>query len=182
MLEVKQITKFYHETTVLKEINFEVKSGEILGYLGPDGAGKTTTLKILAGFLKPSSGEIYYQGSSIEKDIIEYKRKIGYVPEERELYSHLSAYEYLQMIGRLYQIDEMIINKRITGLMEEFDLSGDMHLPISNYSKVMKQKILLSASLINNPEILLLDEPLSDLDVTSALILNSILKKLSEKD
>lgn len=180
MLQLKEITKKYNNIPVVNKVNFSIEPGEILGYLGPNGAGKTTTVKMLAGLVEPTSGKIVLNGREIDEDIIEYKKKIGYVPEQSALYTHMSGLEYLQLVGRLRKIPEKILDKKINGLMERFGLSVDMHLPISNYSKGMQQKILISSALLHNPEILLLDEPLSGLDVSTSLVFKEILKQLAE--
>lgn len=181
MLELKEITKKYNNIAVVKKVNFSVKRGEILGYLGPNGAGKSTTVKMLAGLVEPSGGGIYLDGERIdEKNIIDYKKKIGYLPEQGDVYSHLSGNEYLQLVGRLRRIPEEMLNKKIEGLMEQLGLSVDMHLTISSYSKGMKQKVLIAAALLHDPDVLLLDEPLSGLDVTTTLIFKDILTRLAE--
>ena len=179
MLELREITKKYNNVPVVKKISFGVRAGEILGYLGPNGAGKSTTVKMLAGLVPPTSGMIYLDGEMIDTRGVEYKERIGYVPEQSDLYDHLSGMEYLQLVGRLRRIPEKTLEKKITGLMEQFGLGVDMHLPISNYSKGMRQKVLLAGALLHNPEILLLDEPLSGLDVTTTLVFKDILKQLS---
>ena len=179
MLELKEITKKYNNIPVVKKVNFKICPGEILGYLGPNGAGKTTTVKMLAGLLDPNGGKIYFDGRDITDDMIAYKKKIGYIPEQNEIYTHLTGLEYLQLVGRLREIPEKILNGKINGLMEQFSLSLDMHLPISSYSKGMTQKILISAALLHNPEILLFDEPLSGLDVATTLVFKDILTHLA---
>jgi ABC-2 type transport system ATP-binding protein len=180
MLELKNITKKYNNIPVVKKVSFSVSRGEVLGYLGPNGAGKSTTVKMLAGLLEPTEGSIYLDGEQITKDLVAYKEKIGYMPEQSELYPHLTGLEYLQLVGRLRKMPEDSLNRKIEGLMEQFGLSVDMHLPISNYSKGMRQKVLISAALIHNPDILLLDEPLSGLDVTTTLVFKDILTQLAE--
>jgi len=181
ILEIRKITKKYNNIPVVNNISFVAKPYEILGYLGPNGAGKTSTIKMLSGLLEPNSGQILFNGSDIDQNIFEYKKRIGYIPEQAELYSHLSGKEYLQLVGRLRLIPEKILNKKIDYLMEQLVLSIDMHLPISNYSKGMRQKILIVASLIHNPDILLLDEPLSGLDTSTMLIFKDILRQFSKQ-
>jgi len=180
MLEVRDITKKYNNIAVVKKVSFSVKRGEVLGYLGPNGAGKSTTVKMLAGLLEPTSGSIYLDGERITDDLVSFKEKIGYIPEQSELYPHLTGLEYLQLVGRLRRMPEESLNRKIEGLMSQFGLSVDMHLPISNYSKGMRQKVLISAALLHNPDILLLDEPLSGLDVTTTLVFKDILIQLAE--
>lgn len=180
MLELKQVTKKYNNVAVVKGVSFCAKPGEILGYLGPNGAGKSTTVKILAGLLEPTAGKILLDGKDIDRDIIGYKHKIGYVPEQSEIYPHLTGREYLQLVGRLRQIQENILENKIDGLMEQLGLSVDMYLPISNYSRGMRQKVLIAAALLHNPEILLLDEPLSGLDISTTLVFKDILTQLAK--
>lgn len=179
MIELRNLTKKYNNIPVVNNVNLNIKPGEILGYLGPNGAGKSTTVKMLAGLLDSTSGMITLNGRDINRDIMQYKKKIGYIPEQNELYSHLSGQEYLQLIGRMRGIPEKLLNKKIYGFMEQFGLEVDMYLPISNYSKGMRQKILISAALLHNPEILLMDEPLSGLDISTTLIFKDILTQLA---
>lgn len=180
MLVLKNVTKKYNNIPVVKKVSFSIKPGEILGYLGPNGAGKTTTVKMLAGLLEPNEGFIYFNGKKISDDMVAYKKKLGYVPEQSELYPHLSGLEYLQLVGRLRLIREETLNKKIEGVMEQFGLSVDMHLPISNYSKGMRQKVLIASALLHNPDILFLDEPLVGLDVSTTLVLKDILTQLAK--
>lgn len=181
MLELKGITKKFTVIPAVNNVSFAVKPSEILGYLGPNGAGKTTTIKILVGLLEPTDGEIYFQGKNIKDNLYDYKKKIGYVPEEPEIYPHLSAYDYLLMVGRLRHIPEKILKEKIEQFMKLFRLSLDMHSSISSYSKGMVQKVLLSAALLHNPDVLFLDEPLSGLDVETSLIVKDIVQRLSRE-
>ena len=179
MLELRGITKKFSIFPVVKDVSFTVQPGEILGYLGPNGAGKTTTIKMLAGLLEPTEGEILLDGTKIKKDMTAYKARVGYVPEQSEVYPHLSAQEYLLMVGRLRHLPESSLREKIESLMTLFDLDRDMTSPISSYSKGMRQKVLISAALLHNPEILLFDEPLSGLDVTTAMVVKDIIHHLA---
>lgn len=181
MLELKGITKKYNIFPAVNNVSFTVRPGEILGYLGPNRAGKTTTIKMLAGLLKPTSGDILYKGKNLKKNLQEYKKRIGYVPEEPEIYPHLSAYDYLLMVGRLRLLREKELKRKIEKFIRLFGLSLDMHSPISSYSKGMVQKVLISSALLHNPDILLLDEPLSGLDVETSLVINDLVKKLKDE-
>jgi ABC-2 type transport system ATP-binding protein len=181
MLELKGITKKYHYFPAVNDINFTAKPTEILGYLGPNGAGKTTTIKILAGLLAPTEGQVFYMGHNIQEDMYSYKKHIGYVPEQSDIYPHLSAYEYLLMVGRLRHIKEKPLKDKIIAFMELLDLDKDMDSTIASYSKGMIQKVLIVSALLHNPDILLLDEPLSGLDVTTGFIIKDLLQKLSQE-
>ncbi len=181
VLELRNITKKYRVFPAVDNVSFSVKSGEILGYLGPNGAGKTTTIKMLAGLLDPTQGNIYFDGKKIVDDLYSYKEKIGYIPEESEIYSHLSAFDYLLLVGRLRDIPERTLEKKIEQFMSLFKLSTDKHSPISSFSKGMTQKVLISAAFLHDPELLLLDEPLSGLDVTTGLIMRDLIRKQAEE-
>ncbi len=180
ILELKEITKKYNHVPVVRKVSFKVRAGEILGYLGPNGAGKTTTVKILAGLVEPTNGCIYLDNQRVDRKMTGFKKRIGYLPEHSEIYTHLSGCEYLQLVGRLRRMPEKLLNEKINGLMEQLGLAVDMHLPISSYSKGMKQKVLIAAALLHNPDILLLDEPLSGLDISTTLVFKDILTRLAE--
>jgi ABC-2 type transport system ATP-binding protein len=179
MLELRGITKKFSLFPVVKNVSFTIRPGEILGYLGPNGAGKTTTIRMLAGLLEPTEGDIVLDGRSIKKDMTAYKARVGYVPEQSEIYPHLSAEEYMLMVGRLRHLPESPLREKIDGLMGLLNLDRDMTSPISSYSKGMRQKVLISAALLHNPEILLFDEPLSGLDVTTAMVIKDIIHHLA---
>lgn len=179
MLEAQRLTKYYNRKCAVQEVSFKISPNDIVGYLGPNGAGKSTTVKMLVGLINPSSGSILFKGDPIKKQIIEFKAHLGYVPEDALLYSHLSGREYLQLAGRLRSMPEKAMNAKIDELLRLFSLNASKHAPISSYSKGMKQKIMMIAALLHNPDILILDEPLSGLDVTSILIVRSLLKSLA---
>jgi len=181
MLELKEVTKKYTVFPAVDKVSFTVKPSEIVGYLGPNGAGKTTTIKMLAGLLEPTGGNISFQGKKIKNDLYAYKKRLGYVPEQSEIYPHLSAYEYLLMVGRLRLIPEKTLKSKIRKLLELFNLSMEMDMAISSFSKGMIQKVLITSALLHDPDILLLDEPLSGLDVTTSLIIKETLAMLADK-
>jgi ABC-2 type transport system ATP-binding protein len=180
MLEVRELTKVYNQTAVVNDVSFSANRGNILALLGPEDAGKTVIMKILAGLIEPTAGHILFQRKNIFQDINDYKSRVGYVPQKNDLFLHLSAFEYLQLVGRLYLMPDSILDQKIQVLMEQFNLINDMHLPMSSYSTGMTKKVMISAALIHNPEIILLDEPLLDLDFTATLMLQDLLKKLAE--
>jgi len=179
MLELREVTKKFSVFPAVNKVSFRVNPGEVIGYLGPNGAGKSTTIKMLAGLLEPTSGAIEFRGAGISQDLYSYKKRIGYVPENAEIYPHLSAYDYLLMVGRLRHIPERILKPRIRELMESFELSFEMDMAISSYSKGMVQKVLISSALLHDPEILLLDEPLSGLDVTTGRVIKDLVRMLA---
>ena len=179
MLEVRNLVKRYNRVRVVDDVSFVIRPGEILGYLGPNGAGKSTTVKILTGLIEPTDGEILFDGYDVRKDFVAFQRRLGYVPEEAHLYPHLTGREYLQLIGRLRSLPRRVLEPRMDELLRLFGLWDDRHSPLSSYSKGMRQKILLSGALIHNPELLIFDEPFSGLDVTTALVLRTLLHELS---
>ena len=179
MLEVRHLTKRYSRIPAVDDVSFVVRRYEVLGYLGPNGSGKTTTVNMLTGLLDPSDGEIWFDGHKVTGDLIGYKKRLGYVPEIPYLYAYLSGLEYLQLAGRLRAMPERLMNEKINSLLELFSLHGSRHSQLASYSKGMKQKILISAALLHNPDLLIFDEPLSGLDVTSALVFKHLIKALA---
>jgi ABC-2 type transport system ATP-binding protein len=155
------------------------RAGEVTGYLGPNGSGKSTTLKMIVGLIEPTEGEILFHGEPIERDPIAYRQRLGYVPEEPQLYPHLTGAEYLEMVGQLRGLPAARLAEKVDGFLQLLSLHGDRHVPISSYSKGMRQKILLAAALLHNPELVLLDEPFSGLDVNSALVLRGLIGELA---
>jgi ABC-2 type transport system ATP-binding protein len=179
MLEVRELTKYYTSIPAVEGVSFTIRPREVLGYLGPNGSGKTTTVNMLIGLLEPTRGHIYFNGRDIREDLIEYKRSIGHVPEVPYIYPYLTGREYLQLIGRLRSLPRRQMDKKIDDLLQLFGMHPHRHSLISSYSKGMKQRILIAAALLHNPRILIFDEPLSGLDVTSALVFKNLVKSLS---
>mgnify|MGYP001041466136 CR=1 FL=1 len=179
MLELRGVAKKFSAFTVVKDVSFTVGPGEVLGYLGPNGAGKTTTIRMLAGLLEPSRGEILFEGRDVRDDLRAFKSRIGYVPEQSEIYPHLSAVDYLRLVGRLRGLGEGEVRDKTLAFLRVFDLESDMYGPLASFSKGMRQKVLLAAALIHDPDVLLLDEPLSGLDVTTALVVRDLIRRLA---
>jgi ABC-2 type transport system ATP-binding protein len=180
-LELRNVTKRFSGIPAVDDVSFSARAGEITGYLGPNGSGKSTTMKMITGLLETTSGEIFFDGRPIRDDLLGFKRRLGYVPEEPYLYSHLSGLEYLVMVGQLRNLPATATADRIDGLLRLLSLHGDRHAPISAYSKGMRQKVLLSAALLHNPDLLLLDEPFSGLDVATGLVLRSLIQELAAR-
>jgi ABC-2 type transport system ATP-binding protein len=179
MLDVRGLTKKYRNRAVVDRVTFTVPPGQVTGYLGPNGSGKSTTVKMLAGLLPATSGQILWNGADIRHDLVGFKRQLGYVPEEAFVYPHLSGLEYLQLIGRLRQLPESLVERKSTELLRLLWLHEHRFSPISAYSKGMKQRVLIAGALLHDPELLILDEPLSGLDITSAMLLHELIAELA---
>jgi ABC-2 type transport system ATP-binding protein len=179
VLEAKNLCKFYGAVLAVQNVTFTLAPGQVLGYLGPNGSGKSTTVKMLTGLLQPTYGEVRYHSQNIHKDLIAYRKILGYVPEEPNLYPHLTGEEYLDMVGTLRAMPPSRKSTKINSLLELFSLWPHRHVTLGSYSKGMRQKIPLIAALMDNPDVLILDEPLSGLDVTSVLIVKSLIQALS---
>ena len=179
MLEVRDVTKRYGAITAVRNVSFTVRPGEVLGYLGPNGSGKSTTVKMLAGLMPPSLGTIVFDGTNIQEDLVGYKAHVGYVPEEANVYTYLTAPEYLRLCGRLRGIATAPLEEKIDRFLRILGLDTDRHATLSSFSKGMRQKVLLSAALLHNPRVVILDEPVSGLDVSTALVMRTIVKALA---
>lgn len=179
MLQVERLTRYYGGLAAVRDVSFSVAPGEVLGYLGPNGSGKSTTVRMLAGLMPPSRGRILYDGRDISDDLNAYKALVGYVPEEAEVYRYLTAVEYLQLAGRLRGIPEARLDRKIAGFLALFGLDADRHATLGEFSKGMRQKVLLSAALLHDPKIIILDEPASGLDVGTALMLRALVASLA---
>jgi ABC-2 type transport system ATP-binding protein len=179
MLEARSLTKYYSAIPAVRGLSFQLEPGGILGLLGPNGSGKSTTVSILTGLLEPSGGHVLFDGRDVRDDLLTYKAKIGYVPEEAVLYTYLTGPEYLSLIGNLRGLPARALQSRIDGFLSLFNLRDDAEAPLSAYSKGMRQKILISAALLHDPTIVILDEPNSGLDVTTTLVLRSLVQTLA---
>lgn len=180
-LSIKDLRVTIGSKMILRGVNLEVAQGQIIGYIGPNGAGKSTTIKAILGLVKDYAGEIRLFNRTISEGDLTYKRRIGYVPETAEIYDALTAHEYLTFIGRLYGLDGEAVERKARTLMRILDLDSAYHARLSSYSKGMRQKVLLISSLLHNPDILFLDEPLSGLDANSVSVVKDILAQLASR-
>jgi ABC-2 type transport system ATP-binding protein len=181
MLEARSLTKYYGAAPALRDASFIARPGQILGYLGPNGSGKSTTVRMLVGLMEPSNGEVLWKGQSIFTDLPAYRKQLGYVPEEPFLYTHLTAPEYLRLVGGLRGLDDARVEEKIERFLDLFGLTDDRYSTLSAFSKGMRQKVQLSAALLHNPELIILDEPFSGLDVSTGLMLRSVIKSLANE-
>ena len=181
MLQASELTKCYSSIPAVEGVSFELNAGQVLGCLGPNGSGKSTTVKMLIGLLQPTRGHVFFHGEDIQKDLVGFRKRLGYVPEEPNLYPYLSGREYLEMVGILRGMAQPQLGKKIDELLQLLSLYTSRHSSMASYSKGMRQRILLIASLLDDPELLILDEPLSGLDVTSALVLKNVIRRLGER-
>ena len=178
MLEVQNLSKSYRSIPAIQNVSFRVKAGEIVGYLGANGSGKSTTVKIVTGLLRPSEGRVLFRGEDIRSDLPRYRKFLGYIPEEAHLYAYMSGMEYLQLVGRLRGMSERSIAAKANQLLRLLGLESWRYSPMSLYSKGMRQRVLMAASLMHNPELLIFDEPLSGLDILSARLFKDLLQQL----
>lgn len=180
VIAIDRLCKMYDSNYVLKNISLSFEAGQIIGYIGPNGAGKSTTIKILTGIIGDFEGNVTVLGMDVRNDSLAIKQKIGYIPENAALYDVLSPIEYLNFVGRLYGMENQIIQKKSTELLQLFDLGSKMDERMSGFSKGMRQKVLLISGLIHNPEIIFLDEPLSGLDANAVILVKEILSQLKK--
>jgi len=172
--------KSYPGKEVLRGISFEIERGTVFGYIGPNGAGKTTTVRILAALDDAYRGEVRVAGLDVAEDPRAVKARIGYVPESAVLYDGLTAWEYLQLVGRLHGLSERTIERRVEGLLGVFELDSRAYNRLSTFSKGMRQKVMICSALLHDPEILFLDEPLSGLDVESTIFIKGLIRALAD--
>ena len=165
----------------VQNVNFSLEPGQILGYLGQYGSGKSTTVKTLTDLLQPTHGRVTYDGEDVHKNLVSYRKHLSYVPEEANLYPFLSGQEYLEMVGTLRAMPEARSARRIRALLDLLSLGSHRHPSLGSYSKGMRQRILLITALMDNADVLILDEPLSGLDVTSALVFKNLVQGLSAR-
>ena len=180
-LRAHRVSKYFAGVRVVNSVEFTLRPGEVVGYLGPNGSGKTTTARMLAGLLEPSSGRVEYDGHDIRNDLVGFRRELGYIPEEPYLYPFLSGREYLQLVGRLRELPETLLASKIDGFLSVFGLSIAADQAISSYSKGMRQKIVISAALMHDPSVVLFDEPETGLDVSTTMMLRHLVRLLASR-
>ncbi len=179
MLTLEHVAVRYSGRPVLRDVSFSIAPGEIVAYVGANGAGKTTTMKVVTGLATPDYGRVLFRGRDVEEDPLGYRRQLGYVPETAEVYPFLSGREYLLLSGRLRSLPEETLEGRVDRLLELLGLAGHRHQGLDSYSKGMRQKVLIAAALLHDPLVLVLDEPLSGLDVSSVLVMKALLRELA---
>lgn len=180
IIQIKNLHKSYSDKQVLKGINLDIYPGQVIGYIGPNGAGKSTTVKILCGLISDYEGEVSIEGVDLKTDPLSAKRKIGYVPELAELYDVLTPSEFLGFMAELYELPKEIADERIIKMLTAFGLDTNLNQRMDTFSKGMRQKVLIISGLLHNPDIIILDEPLSGLDANSVIIVKELISKLAK--
>jgi ABC-2 type transport system ATP-binding protein len=181
MLEVTGLTKTFGGVLAVRDVTFRAAPGRVIGFLGPNGSGKTTTIRMLTGLIQPTMGRVCWRGVDIQDRLLEYQARVGFVPEEPRLYAYLTAPEYLELVGGLRDLPRATVSARIERYLELFGLDTDRYAPLSSFSKGMRQKVLIAAALLHDPDLVVLDEPDSGLDVASTLVLRTLVHALAER-
>lgn len=179
MIKLINLTKLYGTLTAVNRINLEVQPGEVFGFLGPNGAGKTTTIKMMAGLLQPSGGTILINGHDVQKEPLKAKAVTGFIPDRPYLYDKLTAVEFMNFVATLYDMSEP--SARISGLLDLFGLTEWSNELVENFSHGMKQRLVMASSLLHNPKVLVVDEPMVGLDPRGARLVKDIFNDLASK-
>ncbi len=177
MISLNNVTKYFGPKAAVRDLTLDVKRGELFAFLGPNGAGKTTTIKMIVGLLRPSGGSISVCGFDVERRPIEAKARMSYIPDQPYLYDKLTGREFLQFVSGMYRMDPGTGRKRIESMIETFDLADYVDELAESYSHGMKQRVVISAALLHDPEVLLVDEPMVGLDPKSARIVKNIFRE-----
>ena len=181
MLNIEHLTKTYGEKKAVDDLNLHIRPGEIYGFIGHNGAGKTTTLKSVAGILQFDAGEIYIGGDSIREKPLECKRKIAYIPDNPDLYEYMTGIRYLNFIADIFGVDAALRRERIRRYADAFELTGDLAQPIAAYSHGMKQKLVIIAAWLHEPQLILMDEPFVGLDPKAAHLLKGMMREICDR-
>ena len=182
MIKFKNVTKVYNRTIkAVNNVSFEVRGGEIVGFTGPNGSGKTTTIKMLTGILPPDKGEIKINGFDIKKNMIQAKSSIGYIADSPDMFLRLKGIEFLNFIADVYKVSNDDRKKRVNELAERFELTDALSSPMMSYSHGMRQKLMVIAALVHNPPVWILDEPMTGLDPKSSYELKEVMREHAKK-
>lgn len=182
MIKFKNVTKIYNKTlTAVNNISFEVRGGEIVGFTGPNGSGKTTTIKMLTGILPPDKGDIKINGFDIKNNMIQAKSSIGYIADSPDIFLRLKGIEFLNFIADVYKVSDSDRRKRVEELAERFELTDALSSPMMSYSHGMRQKLMVIAALVHNPPVWILDEPMTGLDPKSSFELKEMMREHAKK-
>lgn len=181
MIEIINLTKHYGNITAVSDINLTIPSGKFFGFLGPNGAGKTTTIKTVVGLLRPSSGTVRVEGFDVQKQPIQAKHVVGFIPDKPFIYEKLTGREFLQFTAGLYQVNDKEVETRIAQLLETFELTDWANELVESYSHGMRQKLVMSAALIHQPKVIVVDEPMVGLDPKGARLVKKIFREICDK-
>lgn len=182
MIKFKNVTKVYNRTIkAVNNVSFEVRGGEIVGFTGPNGSGKTTTIKMLTGIFPPDKGEIKINGFDIKKNMIQAKSSIGYIADSPDMFLRLKGIEFLNFIADVYKVSNDDRKKRVNELAERFELTDALSTPMMSYSHGMRQKLMVIAALVHNPPVWILDEPMTGLDPKSSYELKEMMREHAKK-
>ncbi|MBL7877546.1 MAG: gliding motility-associated ABC transporter ATP-binding subunit GldA [Cyclobacteriaceae bacterium] len=179
-LHVSNLTKVYGQQKALNDVSFSVEKGEIVGFLGPNGAGKSTTMKIATGYLASTSGTVTINGFEVATHSVQIRKILGYLPEHNPLYPDMFVHEYLQFVGKVFQITSSELKKRVPEIIALCGLDREQNKKIEALSKGYRQRVGLAQALIHNPEVLILDEPTTGLDPNQILEIRKLIKQISE--
>ena len=181
MVRIENLSKYFGQVKAVKSISFELKDSEIVGFLGANGAGKSTTLKMITGYISPTAGNVHVDGMNIIDDHLEIQKQIGYLPELNPLYAEMKVYDYLRFHAEIRGIKDGDFTQALSKVVKDCGLKGIVHRTIGNCSKGYKQRLGLAASMIHNPKILILDEPVSGLDPNQIVEIRRLIKKLGKE-
>lgn len=180
-VKLENLTKVYHDLTAVDDVNLSVARGELMCCLGPNGAGKTTTIKMLTGLIRPTSGRVLVAGYDVQKDPVEAKRRIGYIPDQPFLYEKLSGREFFRFVGDLFNVPREVQDEKFQYFARLFSLEKAADKLIEGYSHGMRQKLVISSSLMHDPEVVVVDEPMVGLDPQSARTVKQLFRQQSEQ-
>lgn len=178
MIRLEKLTKHFNQVTAVDTVSLRVTPGEIYGFLGPNGAGKTTTIKMLAGIMRPTSGQVFIDGLDLQKHPIEVKARVGFIPDRPFLYERLTGLEFMSFMASLYGINGVGLEDRIQQFLELFELAEWSRELVGSYSHGMKQRLIMSAALLHEPRVFIVDEPMVGLDPKGARLIKRIFSKL----
>jgi ABC-2 type transport system ATP-binding protein len=181
MIELKDLTKKYGEFQAVNRLNLSVKKGEIFGFIGPNGAGKTTTIKMMGGILEPTAGTVIIAGFNMQKEPEKAKGKIGFIPDRPYLYEKLTGMEFLKFTADLYGVSAEAFQSRALKILKDFSLDNWTHELIESYSHGMKQRLIMSAALLHDPEVIIVDEPMVGLDPAAIIMVKDLFKSLADQ-
>ncbi|WP_310603842.1 ABC transporter ATP-binding protein [Anaerosporobacter sp.] len=182
MLQIKNLTKRYKGgKEAVSELTLNIEAGDIYGFIGHNGAGKTTTIKAVVGIIDFEGGEILIDGQSIRENPISCKKKIAYIPDNPDLYEHLTGIQYLNFVGDIFEVSAKAREEKIRKYADEFEITNVLGDLISSYSHGMKQKLAIISALIHDPKLLILDEPFVGLDPKATIILKNTMRQLCEQ-